>query len=123
MTDKFAQGGVVAVIGICTVFIVLAILWGVLELMRVFFTKDAKKEKKPAEKAAPAPAPMAAVAKAPVASAAGAAEDEELIAVLAAAVAAYLGQPVSRFQIKNYRRIDSGTPIWNRTARRDNLIG
>lgn len=126
MTNIFVQGGVVAVIGLTTVFVVLAILWGVLELMRVFFAKGTKKAEKPAEKAVPAPAaePMTIVAPAPIAPAVQAAEDEEeLIAVLTAAVAASLGQPVSRFNIRNYRRTDSGTPIWNRTARRDNLIG
>ena len=114
MTNIFVQGGVVAVIGICTVFVVLAILWGTLELMRVFLAKD-RAEKKPAEK--PAPAPV--VAPTPITQA----EDEELIAVLTAAVAAYLGQPASQFNIKNYRKIAGGAPIWNRTARRDNLIG
>ena len=38
MDNVFAQGAVVAVIGLCTVFLVLMILWGVLELMRVVFT-------------------------------------------------------------------------------------
>ena len=54
MDNVFAQGAVVAVIGLCTVFLVLMILWGVLELMRIVFTAG----KKPAEKAA-APAPAA----------------------------------------------------------------
>ncbi|MBE7010705.1 MAG: hypothetical protein E7418_04355 [Ruminococcaceae bacterium] len=117
MTNIFVQGGVVAVIGICTVFVVLAILWGTLELMRVFFTKAEKKAKEPTPVAAPAATPVPA-APVPVAS-----EEEELIAVLTAAVAACLGQPASRFNIKNYRRVDGGAPVWNRTARRDNLIG
>jgi len=114
MTNNFIQGGVVAIIGICTVFVVLAILWATLELMRVFFTRGSA-EKKVAEK--PAPAPVAV--SVPVTQA----EDEELIAVLTAAVAACLGQPASRFNIKNYRKIEGGAPVWNRTARRDNLIG
>ncbi|MBR6729264.1 MAG: OadG family protein [Clostridia bacterium] len=116
MTNIYIQGAVVAVIGIATVFTVLAILWGTLELMRVAFTRGAKPEKKEA----PAPAPVAPIPVIPVAQAA---EDEELIAVLTAAVAASLGQPASRLQIKSYRRIESGAPVWNRTARRDNVIG
>jgi len=121
MTNIFVQGGVVAVIGICTVFVVLAILWGTLELMRIVFTKGAKKPAAPVAKATPAPAP----APAPVqtAPAVQAADDEELIAVLTAAVAACLNQSSSQLRIRSYRRGDSAAPIWNRTARRDNLIG
>ncbi|MBQ4518093.1 MAG: OadG family protein [Clostridia bacterium] len=116
MSNVISQGAVVAVIGICTVFVVLAILWGVLELMRVIFTA---KSKKPAAPAAPAPAP------APVAPAPAPAEDDsELIAVLTAAIAASLNQTTTyNLKIKSYRRVDASTPVWNRTARRDNLIG
>ena len=116
MSNVISQGAVVAVIGICTVFVVLAILWGVLEIMRVVFT--AKKEK-PATPVAPAPAP-APVSPAP----ALAQDDSELIAVLTAAIAASLNQTTTyNLKIKSYRRVDAGTPVWNRTARRDNLIG
>ncbi len=109
--ETLTQGGVVAVIGICTVFAVLAILWGVLEMMRLVFT--------PKKKKAVAPAPVTA----PVATPSAPAEDEgELIAVLTAAVACCLGKPASSLNIRSYKRIDSGTPIWNKSARRDNLV-
>ena len=36
--DTIISGGVVSAIGLGTVFAVLAILWGVLEIMRVIFT-------------------------------------------------------------------------------------
>ena len=121
MDNVFAQGAVVAVIGICTVFLVLAILWGVLELMRVVFTAK-KKAAAPAVPAAAAPAPVPAPAPAP-APAAPAEDDGELIAVLTAAIAASLNQSTCNLRIKSYRRVDAGTPVWNRTARRDNLIG
>lgn len=118
MSNVISQGAVVAVIGLCTVFVVLAILWGVLEMMRVFFTAK-KSTPKPAVQIAPAPAP------APVAPIATSAEDDsELIAVLTAAIAASLNQTTTyNLRIKSYRRVDAGTPVWNRTARRDNLIG
>ncbi|MGN1059131.1 MAG: OadG family protein [Clostridia bacterium] len=122
MDNVFAQGAVVAVIGICTVFLVLAILWGVLELMRVVFTakKKAAAPAAPAAPAAAAPAPAPAPTPAP---AAPAEDDGELIAVLTAAIAASLNQSTCNLRIKSYRRVDAGTPVWNRTARRDNLIG
>ncbi len=112
-TELLMSGAVVCVIGLATVFAVLAILWGVLELMRVIFTAKKPAPKAPEKKAPQTPAP--APAPAPVA-----ADDSELVAVLAAAVAAYLGQPTSSFRIRNYRRV---APIWNQTARRDNLNG
>ncbi|MBR5236086.1 MAG: OadG family protein [Clostridia bacterium] len=116
MNNIYAQGAVVSVIGLCTVFLVLAILWGVLELMRVFFTAP-KKQTKPA-KAQSAPAP-AAPAPAPVAVA----DDGELIAVLTAAIAASLNRPASSLNIRSYRKVGTAAPAWNQVARRDNLIG
>ena len=113
MDEKFIQGAVVAIIGICTVFTVLAILWGVLELMRVIFSLKDKKQT--AKTAAPAPAP----APAPVCAEE---DDSELIAVLTAAIAASLNQSTYNLKIKSYRRVDSA-PTWNRTARLDNLNG
>ncbi len=110
MDNFYIQGAVVAVIGICTVFTVLAILWGVLELMRVVFTAKAKKT------ATASPAPVA-TAPAPAQE-----DDSELIAVLTAAIAASLNQSTYNLKIKAYRRVDAA-PVWNRTARRDNLNG
>ena len=120
MTNVITQGAVVAVIGICTVFVVLAILWGVLEMMRIFFTpkKETAKTPKAQTPSKPAPAPAPAAPVAPVE------DDSELIAVLTAAIAASLNQTTTyNLKIKSYRRVDAGTPVWNRTARRDNLIG
>ena len=110
--EKLIQGAVICVIGLCTVFLVLAILWGVLELMRVVFSAKDKKEKAPA----PAVAIPAAAPSAPIE------DDSELIAVLTAAIAASLNQSTYNLKIKSYRRVDNA-PVWNRTARRDNLNG
>ncbi|MBR7164580.1 MAG: OadG family protein [Clostridia bacterium] len=109
--ENITQGAVVAVIGICTVFAVLAILWGVLELMRVIFTAKDKKAK--------APAPAVAT---PASATAPVEDDSELIAVLTAAIAASLNQSTYNLKIKSYRRVETA-PVWNRTARRDNLNG
>ncbi|MBE7048168.1 MAG: hypothetical protein E7393_02190 [Ruminococcaceae bacterium] len=112
MNHVLMQGTVIAVIGICIVFLVLAIVWGILELLRIFFT--AKKEPVMATPtvASPVTTPAPSVTT----------EDSEIIAVLTAAIAASLNQPASSLRIRSYRRVDAATPIWNRTARRDNLI-
>ena len=114
MDEKFIQGAVVAIIGICTVFTVLAILWGVLELMRVVFSLKGKKQA--VKTVAPAPAPT------PAAPTCAEEDESELIAVLTAAIAASLNQSTCNLKIKSYRRVDSA-PVWNRTARLDNLNG
>ena len=111
MSTEITTGIVVAVIGLATVFVVLAILWGVLEIMRVIFGQASNKLEAP--KIAPAPAP---VPQAP------STEEDDIIAVLTAAVAAMLDKPASGLQIKSYRRVDSSTPVWNKIARQDNLV-
>lgn len=114
--ETIISGGVVSVIGLGTVFAVLAILWGVLELMRVIFAPKTDKPKEEAPAIAPAP-----VAPAPVAAAPAEADDGELIAILTAAIAASLNTSTYKLNIKSYRQIDNGTPVWNSVSRRENL--
>lgn len=117
-SEILASGGVVAVIGLGTVFAVLAILWGILELMRVIFAPK-KKEDAPA---VPAPSvPVPAMAEAPATSGVAAEDEDELIAILTAAVAASLNTSTYRLNIKSYRQINTGTPVWNSVSRRENL--
>ena len=112
--ETITSGGVVAVIGLGTVFAVLAILWGVLELMRVIF---APKTDKPAVAPEAVPAPVAA----PATPAPAEADDGELIAILTAAIAASLNTSTYKLNIKSYRQIDNGTPVWNSVSRLENL--
>ena len=120
--DTIMSGGVVSVIGLGTVFAVLAILWGVLEIMRVIFAP--KTEIAPKKESAPAPAPepaQAPVVTQQAAPAADTADDEELIAILTAAIAASLNTSTYKLNIKSYRQINNGTPVWNAVSRRENL--
>lgn len=112
MSERLALSLQMIVLGLATVFAVLIIIWGVLVLLRVFMY-DMKKDKSseqsakqaPAEKQAPAPAP------APAAPAVPATDDKQLIAVLAAAIAASEGKPASAFRVVSFRR--AGSPRWN----------
>ena len=101
-----SKGAVVCVVGLLTVFSVLAILWGILEIMRAIFAKSAtpKKEAPAAEETTEAPKK----------------HDCRLIAILTAAVAACLGKSANGLRIRSYRRVDNNTPAWNKAARRDN---
>lgn len=97
--DKFAFGGMMLGIGMLAVFAVLCILWGALVLFKIaFYDLPAKKK---AEEAPIAPTPATPVVMpAPVAN-----EDEELIAVFAAAIAMAESEcQGAKFRVVSFRR-------------------
>ena len=87
-------------IGMGTIFGVLALLWGALEIFRAVIEKSKK------ESAAPAPVATPASAPAPVAKPEG---DDALIAVITTAVAAAMaeenGGAVPAFRVVAFRKI------------------
>lgn len=101
-------------LGITMVFAVLAILWGVLAIFQKVFDKTPAPNKQPkAEKSAPAAQPAAEPATAPVVAKN---DDAELVAVITAAVAAYMqseGDPApdGSFRVVSFKRI--GGRAWN----------
>lgn len=109
LSDAFGEGLMVTALGLTIVFSVLIILMIVLYLFKLIFYK--------------APTKAAAVEAAPTASAAPVAEpvkddmdEEELIAVLTAAVAASLNTSTYNLKIKSYRRVNNNTPAWNKAG-------
>ena len=78
--DKFSYGGQMLLIGMSVVFAVLFLLWGALELFHLVVSTIEKKRTK-----APAPKPAAVPA---VETAASDDDESELVAVMAAAIAA-----------------------------------
>lgn len=125
--DKLGYGGITAVIGMLIVFSGLAIIIGMLFAMAAIFRKiDKKKADKAAEvaKAAEAAKAAAAAAAAPVPAAAPAEEtvteevtdDSELIAVIAAAIAAFDGTG-KKIAVKAVRRISG----WKNAARTEQI--
>lgn len=99
--DNFVEGLGIALSGLVIVFSVLLLICAVLYLFGSFFAK------KPKSAPAPAPAP-APTAPEPVQTVQ---DDTELVAVITAAVAAYLGQSSDGFVVKSFKRV-------KRTARR-----
>ena len=108
--EALAMGGETTVIGLGIVFGVLVILMIVLILMKVIFYKDPSKQKK-----AEAPAPVTETAPAAEVKAAETDEDE-LIAVLTAAIASSLNTSTYNLRIKSYRRTDNKAPAWNKAG-------
>ena len=113
LMGKIMYGLGVTAIGVIIVFAVLILIMLVIYLFQGIFGQRSKPVK--AENKAPAPAPAPAVAAEPVKEAAPSepvteknfVAQEELIAVLAAAVAAYEGcEPASsRYRIRSFRRV------------------
>lgn len=117
MADAVGEGLKTTVVGLAIVFSVLLILMFVLMAMKAIFYKDPAKQKTEE-------APAAAEASVPSAAEAEKADDtdeEELIAVLTAAVAASLNTSTYNLRIKSYRRTDNNAPAWNKAGLRDTI--
>ena len=112
LLEKLSQGIPIALIGYVMVFVVLAILWGVIELMRIVLSPKKTKtvEKKAVEVQTPAPAQT--VVEDDV-------DEGELVAVLTAAVAASLNTSTYNLRIKSFKRIDTNNNAWSNASRND----
>ena len=115
--DYWGSVGIISLTGILVVFFILAILIFVFWLMgKVFVTAANRKkskalaEKAAAEKAAAKPEPAAPAPAVEAASdEADYDDDEEIMAVISAAIAAYAEQDGTSYTIKDVRRMDSRT--------------
>ena len=99
--ETLRQAVMNTIMGICIVFIVLIFLSFLISLFRFIPNPEAKKK---AQAAAPAPAPVAAPAEVQEA-----ADDTELIAVIAAAIAAAEGTTTDGFVVRSIRKINRKT--------------
>ena len=110
--EKILNGLTVVVVGIAGVFSVLAIIWGVLALFKVFFYDIPEKKKAAKIKAqAPVEAAPAAVSEPAVEET----DDTQLIAVITAAIAAYTADSTGAslpFRVVSYKRV-RGANGWN----------
>lgn len=106
--------GIVFVVGIGIVFVVLVLLILLLTVESKIFTTigNRKKAPKAAEKK-PAPAP------APVAVAPAAANDDEEIAAVIAAVIAMYSESGNGLVVRSVRRVGSNTPAWSASGRQE----
>ncbi|MBQ3114991.1 MAG: OadG family protein [Clostridia bacterium] len=104
------QAIVISVIGYFLCFAVLAVIWAVLALMRKLMETSEKPAVVPEVK--PQPEVKVAVEN----------NDDELIAVLTAAVAASLNTSVSHLKIKSFKRLPSGLSRWGTASVNENLV-
>lgn len=97
MSERIMMGIQTTLLGMGVVFAVLIILWAVLSVFKFVFYKGGEKkgEEKPIESASvsdivPQAPPMQ--------------NDEELVAVITAAIASMLDAPTSSFRVVSFRR-------------------
>ena len=115
--SALGYGGIVAVIGMLIVFFVLALLIFCIYGLGAMMQKMTAEKKAPAQPAAPAPAPVAAPA--PVEEEPAAEEvvdDAELIAVIAAAIAAF-DNSGKTLVVRKVRRVSA----WNKSSRQEQV--
>ena len=110
--DYLGSVGIITLTGILVVFFILAILIFIFWLMGTIFQSIDKNKKNKAEAAkkaaaaaAPAPAPAPVVEEAVSESD----SDEEIMAVISAAVAAYAAEEGTAYTIRNVKRRDNRT--------------
>ncbi len=105
--DALSVGGQVTVIGLVIVFAVLIVLMYVLVAMKHIF---APKTNKTMETAPVVETVRETVVPAPTE------DEEELIAVITAAIAASLNTSTYNLKIKSLRRVSNTAPAWNRAG-------
>ena len=115
--NPVVYGLMVAVIGIAVVFVMLTILiafvWALGKLMQKLVNRAEAKKAAAAAAAAPAPAP---VVEAPVVEEAPVVDDAELIAVIAAAIAAF-DNSGKNLVVRKVRRVSG----WKDAARSEQI--
>lgn len=108
--QDLSQGLLIALIGYVMVFVVLCFLWGILVLMKQIL---APKKEQAVEKAKPAPVENKQIVETKDV------DDDELVAVLTAAVASSLNTSTYNLRIKSYKRINTVNNAWSNASRID----
>ena len=110
--ERASTAGTVTLMGMVTIFAVLAILWAMIEIMHAVLHKGEKKEKEPRQaKTAPAPAPNqddAAIAAAIAAALAAEEDDGAVVAAITAAITAARAEAgeTGAFRVVSFKRAE-----------------
>ncbi len=123
MGEKLLAGLAVAFIGITITFLGLMLLWGAIALMSKLLYKPVANPVKVINQTKPQDMAVAKVEGASPAAIAGEAQEDELIAVITAAVAASLKTSIHNIVVRNIVRIPDETPAWARSGRVDQING
>ena len=117
ISEALLEGFGTTVVGLLIVFSVLLILMIVLKLFeKVFYKPQNTNEVK-----IPETVKQETVKTADATVVEDSEDEEELIAVLTAAVAASLNTSTYNLRIKSYRRINNNAPAWNKAGLRETI--
>lgn len=117
ISEALLEGFGTTVVGLSIVFSVLLILMIVLKLFeKVFYKPQNTNEVK-----IPETVKQETVKTADATVVEDSEDEEELIAVLTAAVAASLNTSTYNLRIKSYRRINNNAPAWNKAGLRETI--
>lgn len=114
--DTFMYTLIITLFGMGIVFIVLVALQYILKSMKVVFYK----EKKEGAEVTQVPEKRPAEAVMPQINNVEAATDDELAAVITAALMSCLGSR-SNIIVRHIRRVDDQTPVWGKVSRTDQM--
>ncbi len=115
LPGKLGFSLIVMLIGMLTVFFGLVLLIGLIKIMQMLTSNLGQGKKKAAKAAEAAPAPAAA----PVVEEVPVTDDNELIAVISAAVAMMM-EDGSAFTVRRVRRV-TNAPVWNKAGREEQV--
>ena len=110
---------VVTVVSMAVVFVVLILI-----SLTITFLKSLGAEKKEVKKVAPAKEEKPVQKEAPVmATTEGQEDEEELIAVITAAIANSLGVDIPEINITSIRRTPQATTVWREMGKQEQIMG
>lgn len=121
MLELFLMSLKVLVIGLGAAFIGLTILIVFLSLMRRILTNEESNAKEQHSDTDQALKGIEKVEQSRQSKEDLPDEDEQLIAVISAAVAAALNRSTHDIIVRSVRRIETHSPVWNRTGRQEQI--
>ena len=113
--ERAATAGVTTLLGMVTIFAVLALLWASIEIMHYLLHRGEKKKAEPKQSAAPIKAPNAddaAIAAAIAASLAASEDDSATVAAIVAAISAMRAEEGQSggFRVVSFKRVGKRSP-------------
>jgi sodium pump decarboxylase gamma subunit len=115
--EKLLASTYVAVLGMAITFIALMILWGCIIIMGNAL--GVRKPKKEPVKVAPEPKAQPEIKTTAEETDSG--DDEELVAVITAAIAASLNTSTHNIVVRNIVRVPDTTPAWGQAGRLEQM--
>ncbi|MBQ6496481.1 MAG: OadG family protein [Firmicutes bacterium] len=114
--EKMLASTITMIMGLGITFTILILIWIFIAIMGKCMDIASKPKTKAAE-----PAPAAAVAESAPVEAAAETSDESLVAVIAAAIAAYEGANASNLVVRKITRLSGDQTPWGNFALEDRL--